>query len=552
MLVNRFVLLVFFVFQRRHDAGGRRGVGHLHRRHGRLREHLLHDLFPQHVGFDAAQLLFVGLQEAPHFRRVFVAAGDLGDSCGDALVVRGDALVQRNRAYDEGGANALLGIGSHHHLETFGKLPDRLLEARPLQQRLFIHQRPRQLEVVRGDEGGEHLPLLYAADGGIEFHFHPGSHGAAERRHAVVLLGDAEPVEEGVVQFGQVRLFHGAQRDLADGVELLAGDVVLVFVVRVRFVGRRTRFLLRDGRIGALRVVAGRVVALLVVLVGRIVVVVELEHLWLGFGSLLANPYGGWIRARLGSGHADDGSVQLAIRIVDDARLPLAALQRLAFGLDRMIDENPIVVPRRAFDRMPLHLLATQLLHGAVDVAFRDFRLRLAHPQRAVGHDLELREDLEGGGVLQVLALGDRLQVHGDLPGRRQLLLRDRVIQARLQQRRGGLLAQLLAEALPHHLQRHLALAEAGQLHLAGGVPHLLVEQLLDGLRGHRHGDLAFEAVRRLYRYPHMQQASKALIGVDDGIRTHDRRIHNPELYQLSYTHRGRGILQLSHKRFAA
>ena len=25
--------------------------------------------------------------------------------------------------------------------------------------------------------------------------------------------------------------------------------------------------------------------------------------------------------------------------------------------------------------------------------------------------------------------------------------------------------------------------------------------------------------------------------GVNDGIRTHDRRSHNPELYQLSYVH---------------
>jgi hypothetical protein len=28
---------------------------------------------------------------------------------------------------------------------------------------------------------------------------------------------------------------------------------------------------------------------------------------------------------------------------------------------------------------------------------------------------------------------------------------------------------------------------------------------------------------------------------VSDGIRTRDRRDHNPELYQLSYAHQGRG-----------
>ena len=30
------------------------------------------------------------------------------------------------------------------------------------------------------------------------------------------------------------------------------------------------------------------------------------------------------------------------------------------------------------------------------------------------------------------------------------------------------------------------------------------------------------------------------VIGVDDGARTHDRRDHNPELYQLSYVHHRR------------
>ncbi len=30
---------------------------------------------------------------------------------------------------------------------------------------------------------------------------------------------------------------------------------------------------------------------------------------------------------------------------------------------------------------------------------------------------------------------------------------------------------------------------------------------------------------------------TSAIIGVDDGARTHDNRNHNPGLYQLSYTH---------------
>jgi hypothetical protein len=32
---------------------------------------------------------------------------------------------------------------------------------------------------------------------------------------------------------------------------------------------------------------------------------------------------------------------------------------------------------------------------------------------------------------------------------------------------------------------------------------------------------------------------TRAFIKVSDGIRTRDRRDHNPELYQLSYAHRG-------------
>ena len=41
--------------------------------------------------------------------------------------------------------------------------------------------------------------------------------------------------------------------------------------------------------------------------------------------------------------------------------------------------------------------------------------------------------------------------------------------------------------------------------------------------------------------YPIPNSASiEALNGVSDGIWTHDRRGHNPVLYQLSYTHHNR------------
>lgn len=35
----------------------------------------------------------------------------------------------------------------------------------------------------------------------------------------------------------------------------------------------------------------------------------------------------------------------------------------------------------------------------------------------------------------------------------------------------------------------------------------------------------------------YFKQLAGTVNGVDDGARTHDRRNHNPELYQLSYAH---------------
>ncbi len=37
-------------------------------------------------------------------------------------------------------------------------------------------------------------------------------------------------------------------------------------------------------------------------------------------------------------------------------------------------------------------------------------------------------------------------------------------------------------------------------------------------------------------------ERSRLRYGVDDGARTHDRRNHNPELYQLSYAHHSEGV----------
>ena len=45
-------------------------------------------------------------------------------------------------------------------------------------------------------------------------------------------------------------------------------------------------------------------------------------------------------------------------------------------------------------------------------------------------------------------------------------------------------------------------------------------------------------------RVPSRRESEKEGNGVDDGARTHDRRNHNPELYQLSYAHHNAMVLR--------
>jgi hypothetical protein len=45
-------------------------------------------------------------------------------------------------------------------------------------------------------------------------------------------------------------------------------------------------------------------------------------------------------------------------------------------------------------------------------------------------------------------------------------------------------------------------------------------------------------------RAPSRRESEKEGNGVDDGARTHDRRNHNPELYQLSYAHHNAMVLR--------
>ena len=473
-------------------------VGHCHRRHIGVRQHLLDDLILQHSRFDAAELLFVGAQKTPHLHWLLVAARDFRNPGFDAVVVGRDRFTKRNGAHHDPVPNRLRCGFAHHWLEVRRELPQRCREAQLLLCDLGLELRLRELELVRGGQRGKHFPLGGAARGLIEFDLHPAPHRAAERRHAVAFRGDAEGVEKGVVEFWEMWLLHAAQRDLADRVARLER---VVGVGRAS-VGRR-RILAASGSLFGRFVDVGCFgdVALVVVMGGP-ALFVRLDRRRALPGHAQRHREG----ARFGRGHADDRTVHVAARFGDDVLRALAALQGLAVRLDRIIDQNPIVDLRRPLHGMPGGLLVAQLFNGVVDVRLRDLRLRHANAQGAERRELELGKDLEGGRVLEVLADIQRHDVHVHRPGRRQLLLRDGLLQARLQQRRRGVLEQLVAEALPHHPEGHLALAETGELDLAGGVPHLLVDQLLQRIRGQGDGDLALKPARRFNRYPHVRR----------------------------------------------
>src|SRR5690554_1790848 len=51
----------------------------------------------------------------------------------------------------------------------------------------------------------------------------------------------------------------------------------------------------------------------------------------------------------------------------------------------------------------------------------------------------------------------------------------------------------------------------------------------------------------KLFRRTDMRKTNKGKSGVDEGVRTLDRRSHNPELYQLSYVHHIREVLFSTH-----
>ena len=461
-------------------------------------------MLAQHVELDLAQPVFVAVEVAADFRRLLVAARHLVDSVGDPRGIRGERPLAGNRPHHQHLAYLVLGVLAQRAFHRLREDAEHRRDALLGRRQFAFHEHVRQREFVRGGKRGQDFSPFGATHRRVELDIHAGAHGGAERRHPVAFLGDLEPVEEGVVEFRQLRFFHPVQRHGGDG------------LARLRFVaclGRRRGLWRGDlgfGRwglfllcllplagVGRSNAILGRPVVVPVVLVVCGVLACQVaERLfrrWNGHGKC----------PRLAGGHADERLRPVVVGVFQNERALFPLVERLASGFHRLVQQNPIAHLRWPLDGKPLDPLFAQVLDGSVDVRFFDCRLGNAHHQGVEGDELELRKDLEGGRVFEVLAVGHGDDVDGRRAGRRQRLGLHRILEGLLHQRRADFGQQLAAEALPHHLERHFAGAETGQLEVCCGASQAGVECL--GQVAGRHGDrhLALEAVGRLYRLPH-------------------------------------------------
>ena len=115
--------------------------------------------------------------------------------------------------------------------------------------------------------------------------------------------------------------------------------------------------------------------------------------------------------------------------------------------------------------------------------AVGDVGRRALDRQRCRALELDLRHDLEHGAVLEI-AFADVDRLDARPAGRRQLLLLDRLGEARLHDVAQHFLPHLLAELLAHDFDRHLAGPEAFQPHGAAHPLQPFIHRLIDSSAG--------------------------------------------------------------------
>ena len=185
-----------------------------------------------------------------------------------------------------------------------------------------------------------------------------------------------------------------------------------------------------------------------------------------------------------------------------------------------------------ALHRGPFSALPTYFLNGGIDVRVRDNGLGPPHVQRVQRCQLHLRQHLEGGRELHIRA---RIQVR-DLDLRlgcdREGLIPHRLGKAGDGEIPRRLIARRGAEAAPHLCHGHLPRPETREFQVPGGLLEAGGDFGFELRRRHRDRGPAAQSAGGLYRYEHaLNIQGPRRVGVDDGTRTHDIRIHNPGLY---------------------
>ena len=214
-------------------------------------------------------------------------------------------------------------------------------------------------------------------------------------------------------------------------------------------------------------------------------------------------------RARLAGGHAAQRALDLLEGAARAERHEIAdgggLGDRLAAGADVHVDLDEVAGlgaavdhdERRGLLAQPLEL-GVDLLGGDLDVLLDALELELlgqrpVRPQRELGRERER------------LALARHvLEVDARPVGRVQPRLGDRLADPRGQELAHGLLEDLLAaHALQHHVGRHLALAEAGDLGAVDEVPERVPEVVLDLLGIEHHLQPRPAVLKHRRRRPH-------------------------------------------------
>jgi hypothetical protein len=288
-----------------------------------------------------------------------------------------------------------------------------------------------QLELVGLVQGVHHLALDPVPDGLLDLPGHVGADLLTELFHAAVF--DAEGLGEVLV--------HGRQGGFLDLAHL-------------------------DGELGGLaRQVLGRVTLREGHVDGLLLAGPEPRQLFLEGGQHLPRPQ--FHRRGFGLAPFEGLPVQAALEIHDHL---VAGLRGTVHG-----DEGLA--------------LAAQALDHLVHIGLGDLHLGPFHGHLAQVGEHHLRVHFEGGHVFQALARFHALRLDARAARRLEFLLGDGLLVGTLQHVAHHLLEDARAVALLHHLQGHLARAEAvdtDALHQGfQAAIHLLLDALGRDLHGH-------------------------------------------------------------------